>query len=122
MHLDLHFLELKLQPCTNLETSHDEGEQNIVAILNLSNNAHNVTGVDFSDRPYFWGKLDKYTSGFALFGAEIALCNNLQKSRREGEQNIIAILNLSSSAHNDIGVDVSDRAYFWKKVDHQTLI
>ena len=71
MHLYMDILVMKCRLCTNLQESHREGEQNIIAILNLFDNAQNGIGTDFAVLFRFWRKFGKYASIYAHFGAEM---------------------------------------------------
>ena len=41
----------KFDLCANLQKKHSSGEQNILVIMELLNNAHNISELDYGDLP-----------------------------------------------------------------------
>ena len=43
-----------LDLCTNLQKKHSNGEQHYSVVMELLNNAHNISEMEFEDWPQIW--------------------------------------------------------------------
>ena len=109
-----NFNRPKLDICTNLQKKHCIGEQILLLVMELLNNAHHIRQMDFRDLPVIW-KLSIQNCPFSDFNRpKLDICTNLKKKHCIGEQIFSAGMELLNNAHHIRKMDFGELPQIWK--------